>query len=217
MVRSRDINAENVGGLSMIEICPTDHKIILVDGHFMIEVRITEQMRENALRHAMKDKRKYRDYKTKFRKNMDKSKYIGSLGEEVVSSYFNTKLEHLKGNDKYDIIIDQEIVEVKSQNIEKGIPPRPRYELNIPTPSSVCDRYIFVMIHSSYTKGWIVGTCTREEFDNMRYYSPSRIKGMNTVPCYHVKIQDLEDVVSWQSRLGRIVKVNGLMRRQADS
>jgi hypothetical protein len=215
MVRSRDTNAENVGGLSMIEICPTEYKIISVDGHYMIEVRITEQMREKALRHAMKDKDKYGNYNTIFERR-DKDRFIGSLGEEVVSSYFNIKLEHLKGNDKYDIIINQELVEVKSRNLDKGIP-HPPYECNIPSPSNICDRYIFVVIHGSYTKGWIVGTCTREEFEDKSYIAYAKIKDRKTDLIHRIKIQDLEDVVSWQSKFGRTAGAYGLMRRQADS
>lgn len=215
MVRSRDINVENVGGLSMIEICPTDYKIISVDGHYMIEVRITEQMRENALLHAMKDKDKYGNYNTVF-KRTDKDRYIGSLGEEVVSSYFNIKLEHLKGNDKYDIIIDQELVEIKSRNINKGLP-HLDYECNIPSPSNICDRYIFVFVHSSYTKAWIVGTCTKDVFEDKSYIAYAKIKDRKTDLIHRIKIQDLEDVVSWQSKFGRTVKVNGLMPTQADS
>ena len=213
MGRSRDINAENVGGHSMIEVCSTDYKIISVEGHYMIEVSITEQMRKNALLHAMKDKARYGSYNAVRGIYSDKTRYIGSLGEEVISSYFNTKLEHLNDNVKYDIIIKQQRVEIKSQNINSGIP-YPRFECNIFTPSKTCDRYMFVFIHSSHTKAWIVGTCSKEEFDYKSYISFAKIKGRKPHRTHHIKIKDLEDVISWQSKFGRTVKDNGLMPRQ---
>jgi hypothetical protein len=195
MVRSRDTNAENVGGLSMIE------------------VRITKWMYEKAKELAMIDKAKYGTRNTISEICSDNTRLIGKLGEVVISCYFNTELSDRRD---YDIIINKERVEIKSQNINSGIP-SPHYECNIFTPSIDFDRYMFVFIHSSYTKAWIVGTCSKDEFEDKSYIAYAKIKGRKPQRTHHIKIQDLEDVESWQSKFGRTAGAYGLMRRQADS
>ncbi len=194
MVRSRDINVENVGE------------------HSMIEVKITEQMIKNATIHAMKDKAKHGIHNTRLNVVSDKSRLIGALGEEVISNYFNTDLTNTRD---FDIILHQQYVEIKTNSINIDTI-KPHYECNVFKPSTACNRYMFVFVHSSLSKAWIVGTCSKEEFDYKSYYSSAKIKGRKTISCHHIQIKDLEDVESWQSRLNRTVKVNGLMRRQAD-
>lgn len=193
MGRSRDINVENVGELSMIE------------------VRITKEMLEKATLLAMKDKAKYGTHNTKLSIVSDKTRITGKLGEVVISSYFNTELSDRRD---YDIILHQQYVEIKTNSINIDVI-KPYYECNVFKPSTGCNRYMFVFVHSSLTKAWIVGTCSKEEFDYKSYYSPSKIKGRKTLSCYHIKIKDLEDVESWLSRLNRTVKDSGLMQRQA--
>jgi hypothetical protein len=195
MGRSRDINAENVGGLSMIE------------------VRITKWMYEKAKELAMIDKAKYGTHNTISEICSDNTRLRGKLGEIVISCYFNSELSD---KDDYDIIINQERVEIKSRIINVDVI-KPYYECNVFKPSTNFDRYMFVFVHSSHTKAWIVGTCSREEFDYKSYKNcPSSIKDKGTFSGYHIKIQDLEDVETWQSKFGRTVKAYGLMRRQAD-
>jgi hypothetical protein len=202
-VRSRDINAENVGGLSMIE------------------VRITNWMYEKAKELAMNDKYKFGTSKnTRLDIVSDDSRLVGKLGEVVISCYFNIPLTNTKD---YDIIINQERVEIKSQNLTKGIPKR-HFRCDVLTPSIDFDRYMFVIVHTSYTKAWIVGTCSKDEFEyNKHYGCPLIIEWKNglvykeTDPCFFILINELEDVESWQSKFGRTAGVYGLMRRQADS
>lgn len=195
MGRSRDSNVENVGELSMIE------------------VEITEQMMKNAILHAASDKAKHGTHNTKLSIVSDNTRLIGALGEEVISSYFNTDLTNTRD---YDIIINQQCVEIKTNsiNIDKI---KPYFECNIFKPSNGCDRYMFVFVHSSLMKAWIVGTCSKKEFNDKGYYFSSKIKGRKTISCYHIKIKDLEDVETWLSRLSRTVKDYGLMQRQEDS
>jgi hypothetical protein len=177
--RSRDFNAENVGELSMIE------------------VRITEQMLNNARLHAMKDKAKHGiNNNTRLNVVSDKSRLTGSLGEEVISSYFNTDLTNTRD---YDIIINQEHVEIKSQIINLGMP-LPDFICKAFKPSIGCDRYMFVFVHSSLMKAWIVGTCSKEEFDYKSFYACPLIKGRKTIPAHFIIIKDLEEVESWLSR-----------------
>jgi hypothetical protein len=195
MGRSRDINAENVGG------------------HSMIEVRITNWMIEKAKRLAMKDKAKYGTRNTILDIVSDRTRLTGKLGEVVISCYFNTELSDRRD---YDIILHQQYVEIKTNSINVDTI-KPYYECNVFKPSAGCNRYIFVFVHSSHTKAWIVGTCSKEEFDYKSYYSFAKIKGRKPRRILHIKIKDLEDVVSWQSKFGRTAKGNGLMPRQADS
>ena len=193
-VRSRDINVENVGGLSMIE------------------VRITKWMLEKAIHLAMIDKERYGTRNTKSCMVSDNTRVTGKIGEVAISCYFNTELSD---KEDYDIIINQEHVEIKSRSIKSGIP-KSHYRCDVNKPSIEFDRYIFVFVHSSYTKAWIVGTCSKEEFDYKSYYACPLIKSRKTIPRYLIQIQDLEEVESWLTRLSRTVKVNGLMQRQAD-
>ena len=192
MARSRDFNVENVGELSMIE------------------VSITDQMMENALLHAAKDKAIYGNHNNMGNIRTDKSRLIGALGEEVISSYFNTGLTNTRD---FDIIINQQHVEIKSRSINVDTI-KPYYECSIFKPSNGCNRYMFVFVHSSLMKAWIVGTCSKEEFDYKSYYSSAKIKGRKTEPVHHIKIKDLEEVDSWLTRLSRTVKEYGSMQRQ---
>lgn len=177
----------------------------------MIEVRITKWMLEEAKHLAMIDKLKYGTNNTILSIVSDRSRVLGKLAEVVISCYFNTELSD---RDDYDIIINQECVEIKSQNI--NVMPEPDYRCDVINPSIDFDRYMFVFIHNSLSKAWIVGTCSKDEFDYKSYYACPLIKHRKTVPKYLIHIQDLEDVETWQSKFGRTVKVNGLMRRQAD-
>ena len=162
----------------------------------MIEVSITDQMIKNAKLHAMKDKAKHGNHYTIACNNSDKPRLIGALGEEVISNYFNTELTNTRD---FDIIINQQRVEIKTNsiNIDRI---KPYFECNICKPSIGCDRYMFVFVHSSYSKAWIVGTCSKEEFDYKSYYSSAKIKGRESFACHHIKIKDLEEVESWLTR-----------------
>ena len=162
----------------------------------MIEVSITEQMIKNARLHAEKDKAKHGNHNGISGIQSDKTRLIGALGEEVISNYFNTDLTNTRD---FDIIINQQYVEIKSQNINSGTP-SPHFECNIIKPSIGCDRYMFVFVHSSLMKAWIVGTCSKEEFKYKSYYSSTKIKGGKNFSCHHIKIKDLEEVESWLTR-----------------
>ena len=178
MARSRDSNVENVGELFMIEVC------------------ITDQMIKNARIHAAKDKAKHGNHNGISGIQSDKTRLIGALGEEVISNYFNTDLTNTRD---FDIIINQQYVEIKTNSINVDTI-KPRFECNICKPSIGCNRYMFVFVHSSLMKAWIVGTCSKEEFDYKSYISSANIKGRKTVPVHHIKIKDLEEVESWLTR-----------------
>ena len=163
----------------------------------MIEVSITDQMIKNATIHAMKDNARYGiNHNNIGNIKSDKTQIIGSLGEEVISSYFNIELTN--AND-YDIIINQERVEIKTNSINVEVI-KPYYECNIFIPSIRFDRYMFVFVHSSLTKAWIVGTCSKDEFEYKSYISTANIKDKKTQPAHRIQIKDLEDVESWLSR-----------------
>jgi hypothetical protein len=187
MGRNRDINAENVGG------------------HSMIEVRITNWMLEKAKRLAKKDKVKYGTRNTILSMVSDNTRLTGKLGEVVISCYFNTEIRDKR---EYDIIINQERVEIKSQNINKDMP-EPDYLCKVTKPSNKFDRYMFVFVHSSHTKAWIVGTCSKEEFEYKSFYGCPLIKRRKSEdeyyyiqfqPHHYIQIKDLEDIESWLSR-----------------
>jgi hypothetical protein len=185
----------------------------------MIEVRITEWMYEKAKELAKKDKQKFgTDKNTILEIVSDNTRLVGKLGEVVISCYFNTPLNNT--ND-YDIIINQERVEIKSRRLNGGIP-KPDYLCSVYKPKDGCDRYIFVIVHSSYTKAWIVGTCTKDEFEHIKHYGcPLMIDRkvgpdyVHTKPRYFLLVNEWGDIESWQSKFGRTAKAYGLMPRQA--
>ena len=130
----------------------------------LIKVDITDEMIERANEHARRDKAKYGFHNTKGYIR-DKDRFLGSLGEEIVSVYFKTPLS---GIEDYDIILNGKKVEIKSQGIN-GLRIKDNYDVHTYKISQKCDKYVFVIVQNSYRYGWIVGQLERRKFnDNCR-------------------------------------------------
>lgn len=150
----------------------------------MIKVDITDEMIERANERALIDKAIYGFHNsTSF--TDDKNRFLGLLGEEVVSSYFKTSLTNTTD---HDIILNGESVEIKSRGINSS-----RiwnyFEVNVFRLSRGCDKYMFVIVHNSFRYAWIVGQMERRKFnDNCRrsWYKKAI--------AYTMPISDLEEI-----------------------
>jgi len=130
---------------------------------FMIKVPITEEMRERARQHAMQDKAIYGSYNS-YSFADDKTRYVGSLGEEVVNTYYKTPLVN---KTDYDIILNNERVEVKSQGLNASeTRVKVTYEVHSLKLCVDCDKYMFVFVHNSHEYGLIVGRINMEKFNS---------------------------------------------------
>jgi len=150
----------------------------------MIKVIITDEMYKNAYYHAMTDKMLYGEHnRSKYATEKDRIK--GSLGEEIVSKYFNVPLANTKD---YDIIINGKTYEIKSRglNIDSI---KPFYEFSLYYNNQNCDYYIFVIVHNSFKYGWIVGKCSREFFRN--HYTE---KDFRESKVYSIAISQLQEM-----------------------
>jgi len=151
----------------------------------LIRVDITNEMIERAREHAERDKRRYGFHNSKSFTN-DKNRFLGSLGEEVVSAYFKTSLTNTSD---YDIILNGEKVEVKSQGLNVDWI-KSDYDVNADRLSYGCDKYIFVIVHNSFRHAWIVG-----QIDGKKFNDNCRVRWYKGDIQYTVYISDLEEMV----------------------
>ena len=128
----------------------------------MIKVQITEEMKERAESHYIKDKAIHGFNNSRSFTN-DKTRFLGSLGEEIISSYFETPLNN---NKDYDIILNGERVEIKSQGINVSWV-SDNFVVHTIKMCEDCDKYIFVIVHNSFNYAWIVGQIERIRFNNL--------------------------------------------------
>ena len=144
----------------------------------LIRVEITDEMIERAIEHARIDKAIYGFHNSKSF-TTDKNRFLGSLGEEVVSVYFKTPRTNTID---YDIILNGETVEIKSQGQNQDWV-KTDYDVNVTNKlSNGCDKYVFVIVHNSFRYAWIVGQIERKKFnDNCRreWYKGGLVYKMN--------------------------------------
>lgn len=126
----------------------------------LIRIDITEEMIERAREHFLRDKAIHGFNNSKSFVS-DKHRFLGSLGEEVVSSYFNTPLDN---NTDYDIVLNGYRVEIKSRGINVNWV-NSNFMVQTFKLCENCDKYIFVIVHNSFDYGWIVGHISKEGFN----------------------------------------------------
>jgi len=88
---------------------------------------------------------------------------VGALGEIIVLDFYGKYSEYV-GDYNYDLIIKGKKVDVKTK--KQNVPPLLEHKANIfaYNTKQQCDYYCFVAIHSSMTKGWILGWKKKEDF-----------------------------------------------------
>lgn len=88
---------------------------------------------------------------------------VGALGEIIVLDHYGDKAEYA-GDFDYDMLINGHKVDVKTK--KQAIIPRPHHKANIfaYNTKQKCDYYLFVAIHASLKKGWILGMKAKDKF-----------------------------------------------------
>jgi hypothetical protein len=150
----------------------------------VIRVEITHDMIERARKHAWRDKRIYGFHNSKSYTD-DKNRFLGSLGEEVVSAYFKTPLTNTSD---YDIILNGEKVEVKSQGLNVDWI-RDDYYVKADRLSYGCDKYMFVIVHNTFRHAWIVG-----RIDGKKFNDNCRVRWYKGDIQYAMHISDLDEI-----------------------
>lgn len=122
----------------------------------MVEILITQEQRDRA------DKL-YEFNILKGSVTRGEGNKVGALGEIIVLDTYNNVAEYV-GDYHYDLIIKDKKIDVKTK--KQNVPPLMEHKANIFAYNikQKCDFYCFVAIHSSLTKGWILGWKQKEKF-----------------------------------------------------
>lgn len=121
----------------------------------MIEVTITDKMKETAKRKA-EEMGELKNSMTGVSGN-----YIGFLGEEVAALVLDAKIENTYD---YDMKVGKRTIDVKTKNSK--LRPKPEYDCSIPAfnPHQKCDYYCFVRVNPDENKAYYLGVIKKEEF-----------------------------------------------------
>lgn len=156
----------------------------------MIEIEVTQEMREEAIRKS-KEMGRIRNSILQGEGNM-----TGFLGEEIVKKYLSTNSSNTYN---YDLIINELKLEVKSK--KTTVKPKDYYECSIASynPNQKCDYYVFVRVLDDYSKGWILGYEEKGEyFRKAKFLRKGQKDGDNgftvKADCYNLEISQLRDI-----------------------
>jgi hypothetical protein len=118
----------------------------------------------------------------------------GFLGEEIVLSYLGCPSNN---SFDYDLIKNHVKIDVKTK--QTTVTPLPHYEASVAAynPNQRCDLYIFTRVLKGFSKGWICGWLTKEEyFGKAQYLRKGQIDPSNgfrvRANCHNVAYQDLK-------------------------
>jgi hypothetical protein len=121
----------------------------------------------------------------------------GFLGELVVASKMKAKLYNTYDYDLIDP--DGNRIDVKTKRCVS--PPMPDYECSIAATNihQECDMYVFVRVLRVYTKAWILGKLSKDDyFKRATFHKKGSIDPANKytfkADCYNVKIKDLDNL-----------------------
>ena len=157
----------------------------------MIEVQITDKMMEWAEKKAKE--------LSLLNKSIMKGKgnLTGFLGEAVVAKHYQEIYKvKLKNTYDYDLLINDQKVDVKSKLTKKK--PLNYYDCSVAAYNTKqqCDYYFFVRILNDYSVGWIVGYYPKDAYyENARFLREGSKDGDNgfivRADCYNMMIKDL--------------------------
>jgi len=161
----------------------------------MIEIEITQKMKERAWRKA----RQMGEINNSITKG--DGNIAGFLGEEIAN-------EIIKGNINntydYDIIKNGVTYDVKTKRCTSK--PKPYYECSVAAfnTKQKCDYYVFVRIenlNNKWTRAWVLGLYSKEEyFKRARFLKKGQTDGDNyfkvKADCYNMEISNLNSVES---------------------
>jgi len=158
-------------------------------------------MKEIEITHAMLIRARNRAAKLPKLKNSirnQKGKLVGLLGEEIVKKFLGIPVKQDKASYDYDLIDwgDQKI-EVKTK--ERSVAPKPEYECSVALYNAKqdCDLYVFVSVLNDFSKGWVCGWLSPEDFKKKakKFKKGDKDPSNNftfRADCYNIKIKDLD-------------------------
>lgn len=157
----------------------------------MIEVEVTKEMVDLAKKKA-DDLGELKNSITRGEGNV-----AGFLGELAVQKLCGGEI---KGTRDYDILFpDGVTADVKTKRC--GSEPEPHFECSIAglNTTQKCDKYIFVRVLKDYSRAWVMGELTKEEyfskatFIEQGQYDP-RNRWRCKTDCYNVPCSELRPV-----------------------
>ena len=119
----------------------------------------------------------------------------GFIGEILVTDYINAKEQNTYDYDIVDLVGNKIDVKTRRCNSE----PKPHYDCSIAAHGTKqkCDMYVFVRVLNNFSKGWILGKITKDDyFSKAKYHKKGALDDDNKfrykTNCYNVKISDLD-------------------------
>ena len=119
----------------------------------------------------------------------------GFIGEVVVADELNAKHDNTYD---YDLTLNNTTrVDVKTKRCNSK--PLDTYDCSISAHGTKqkCDMYVFVRVLNNFSKGWILGKITKDDyFSKAKYHKKGDLDDDNKfrykTNCYNVKISDLD-------------------------
>jgi len=120
---------------------------------------------------------------------------VGLATASGVNNYINAKEQNTYDYDIVDLVGNKIDVKTKRCNSE----PKPHYDCSIAAHGTKqkCDMYVFVRVLNNFSKGWILGKITKDDyFSKAKYHKKGDLDDDNKfrykTNCYNVKISDLD-------------------------
>jgi len=161
----------------------------------MIEVEITQKMKEQAWRKA----REMGELKNSI--TAGDGNICGFVGEFCAQALMGGIIENTRD---YDLVIDGLKYDVKTKRCTSE--PQPHYDCSVAAYNTVqkCDRYVFVRIEQDkktkrWGRAWVLGWYDKEEYyEYARFLQKGQKDGDNwftvKADCFNIAIEDLFDV-----------------------
>tara|TARA_R110000765_G_scaffold275766_1_gene373998 strand:+ start:335 stop:829 length:495 start_codon:yes stop_codon:yes gene_type:complete len=93
------------------------------------------------------------------------SQLYGAVGEVIVINHYNKNHNVVdKSSYNYDLIINDKTIEVKTKKTKFA--PKDDYVVSVACSNATqeCDYYYFTMVHDDFSRGWLLGFMSRDDF-----------------------------------------------------
>lgn len=117
----------------------------------------------------------------------------GFIGEAMVASVIGAAMANTYD---YDLVAGALTIDVKTKRTGKA--PQPHYECSVAdfNTKQACDWYLFTRVHTTLTKGWILGYLPKREFyKKAKFCRKGEVDLTNyfifKADCYNIKIEEL--------------------------
>jgi hypothetical protein len=157
----------------------------------LIEVEITKEMMDV----ARKEAEQLGELKNSITRG--EGNLAGLVGEMVAEQITGAKRKNTRD---YDLVYeDGQTADVKTKRCRSM--PEPHFECSIAgyNTTQKCDKYIFVRVQNDYSRAWVMGELTKEDyFKKATFIQQGQFDPRNrwrcTADCYNVPVSDLEAV-----------------------